>query len=128
MAIDQSDVYVSLKPVSQWPSPRSKEELIEAMKEALEKEAPGAGYSFSQPIQMRTAELMEAGIRSDIAVKIYGEELETLRRISEQIAAVVEKVDGAGDVRPERVAGSSYMRIRIRRDAIARHGLDGTEC
>ena len=97
------------------------------MKEALEKEAPGAGYSFSQPIQMRTAELMEAGIRSDIAVKVYGDDLETLRRISEQIAAVVQRIDGAGDVRPERVAGLPYMRIRIRRDAIARHGLDGAE-
>ncbi len=127
MAIDQSDVYVSLKPVSQWPKPRSKEELVQAMKEALEKEAPGAGYSFSQPIQMRTAELMEAGIRSDIAVKVYGDDLETLRRVSEQIASVVRAVDGAGDVRAERVAGLPYMRIRIRRDAIARHGLDGAE-
>jgi heavy metal efflux system protein len=127
MAIDQSDVYVSLKPVSQWPKPRTKEELVEAMKEALEAEAPGAGYSFSQPIQMRTAELMEAGIRSDIAVKVYGDDLETLRRLSEQIAGVVQRVDGAGDVRAERVAGLPYMRIRIRRDAIARHGLDGAE-
>ena len=127
MAIDQSDVYVSLKPVSQWPTPRTKAELVEAMKEALEKEAPGAGYSFSQPIQMRTQELMEAGIRSDIAVKVYGDDLETLRRTSEQIASVVQNVSGAGDVRAERVAGLPYMRIRIRRDAIARHGLDGAE-
>lgn len=127
MAIDQSDVYITLKPVNQWPRPRTKEDLIEAMKEALEKEAPGAGYSFSQPIQMRTAELMEAGIRSDIAVKVYGDDLETLRRVSEQIAAVVQRVEGSGDVRAERVAGLPYMRIRIRREAIARHGLDGAE-
>lgn len=127
MAIDQSDVYITLKPVDQWPRARTKEDLVEAMKEALEKEAPGAGYSFSQPIQMRTAELMEAGIRSDIAVKVYGDDLETLRRVSEQIAAVVQRVEGSGDVRAERVAGLPYMRIRIRRDAIARHGLDGAE-
>jgi heavy metal efflux system protein len=127
MAIDQSDVYITLKPVNQWPRSRTKEDLVEAMKEALEKEAPGAGYSFSQPIQMRTAELMEAGIRSDIAVKVYGDDLETLRRVSEQIAAVVQRVEGSGDVRAERVAGLPYMRIRIRRDAIARHGLDGAE-
>ncbi len=127
MAIDQSDVYVSLKPASEWPKSRTKEELVEAMKEALEKEAPGAGYSFSQPIQMRTAELMEAGIRSDIAVKIYGDDLETLRRLSEQVAAVIQRTEGAGDVRAERVAGLPYMRIRIRRDAIARHGIDGAE-
>ncbi len=126
MAIDQSDVYVTLKPVSAWPAERSKENLIEAMKEALEKEAPGAAYSFSQPIQMRTQELMEAGVRSDIAVKLYGDDLDTLRRKAEEIASVITSVPGAADVRSERVAGLPYMRIRIRRDAIARHGLDAS--
>lgn len=124
MAIDQSDVYVTLKPIEEWPAKRTKEELIEAMKEALEKEAPGAAYSFSQPIQMRTQELMEAGVRSDIAVKLYGDDLETLRRKAEEIATVVSSVPGAADVRAERVAGLPYTRVRIRRDAIARHGLD----
>ena len=62
MAIDQSDVYVTLKPMDQWPKKRSKEDLIEAMKKRLENEAPGALYSFSQPIQMRMQELMEGGL------------------------------------------------------------------
>jgi cobalt-zinc-cadmium resistance protein CzcA len=127
MAIDQSDVYVFLKPVSEWPAPRTKEDLIQAMKEMLEEEAPGAAYIFSQPIQMRTQELMEAGIRSDIAVKLYGDDLNVLRRKAEEIAAVIQKVPGAADVRAERVAGLPYMRIRIRRDAIARHGLDSAD-
>jgi heavy metal efflux system protein len=124
MAIDQSDVYVFLKPISEWPKKRTKEELITAMKERLETEAPGAGYSFSQPIQMRMQELMEAGIRSDIAVKIYGDDLQILRRTADQVTAVVQQVQGAADVRAERVAGLPYTRIQVRRDAIARHGID----
>jgi cobalt-zinc-cadmium resistance protein CzcA len=69
-------------------------------------------------------ELMEAGVRSDIAVKIYGEDLEILRRTADQVADVVEHVQGAADVRAERVAGLPYTRIQVRREAIARHGID----
>jgi cobalt-zinc-cadmium resistance protein CzcA len=127
MAIDQSDVYVYLKPRDQWPAQRTKEDLIAAMKAALQKEAPGAAYAFSQPIQMRTQELMEAGVRSDIAVKLFGPDLEILREKAEQVARVVERVRGAGDVRVERVAGLPYLRIRVRRDAIARHGLNASD-
>lgn len=124
MAIDQSDVYVFLKPVSEWPNRTTKTELVAAMKAKLEEQAPGAGYSFSQPIQMRMQELTEAGVRSDIAVKLYGDDLNILRQKADQIAAVVQRVPGAADVRAERVAGLPYLRIRVRRDAIARHDLD----
>ena len=127
MAIDQSDVYVLLKPVSEWPRPRGKDELIAAMRTKLEEHAPGAGYSFSQPIQMRMQELMESGVRSDIAVKLYGEDLNILRQKAEQIAAVVAKIPGAADVRAERVAGLPYLRIRVRREAVARHDLDAAD-
>jgi cobalt-zinc-cadmium resistance protein CzcA len=127
MAIDQSDVYVMLKPRSEWPQNRNKDELIVAMQEALAKEAPGAVYSFSQPIQMRMQELMEAGLRSDIAVKLYGQDLNVLRRKAEEIAAVVQKIPGAADVRTERVAGLPYLRLRVRREAIARHGLNASD-
>lgn len=127
MAIDQSDVYVMLKPVSAWTSGRSKDELVTAMKQALEKEAPGAAYSFMQPIEMRMQELMEAGVRSDIAIKLFGEDLDVLRERAQQIVKVVEKVPGAADVRAERVAGLPYLRVRVRRDAIARHGLDAQD-
>jgi hypothetical protein len=80
MAIDQSDVYVTLKPKDQWPTKRNKDDLIGAMQKRLEEEAPGAVYSFSQPIQMRMQELMEGGSRSDIAIKLFGEDLDTLRQ------------------------------------------------
>ena len=126
MAIDQSDVYVTLKPAEQWPKSVSKNDLITAMKKRLQEEAPGAAYSFSQPIQMRMQELMEGGSRSDLAIKLFGEDLEILRQKADQIAAVVSKVPGAADVRAERVAGLPYLRIRIRRDALARHGLDAS--
>ena len=124
MSIEQSDVYVFLKPVSQWPQRRTKEELIAAMKQRLADEAPGAAYIFSQPIQMRVQELMEAGVRSDIAIKLFGDDLNTLREKAEQVAKVVERVPGAADVRTERTTGLPYLRIRVRRDAIARHGLN----
>ena len=127
MAIDQSDVYVTLKPNDEWPKKRSKQELIGAMKERLTAEAPGAVYSFSQPIQMRIQELMEGGSRSDLAIKIFGEDLDVLKRKADEIAAVVSKVDGAGDVRAERVAGLPYLRIRIKREELARHGLDASD-
>ena len=127
MAIDQSDVYVFLKPASEWPLKRSKDDLVNAMKLKLEQHAPGAGYSFSQPIQMRMQELMESGVRSDIAVKLYGHDLNILRQKADQIAAVVQTIPGAADVRAERVAGLPYLRIRVRRDALARHGLDAAD-
>lgn len=124
MALDQSDVYVMLKPRSEWPKSRTKSELIEAMRKRLVQEAPGAAYSFSQPIQMRMQELTEAGLRSDIAIKVFGDDLKMLKQKADEIAAVVEKVPGAEDVRAERIAGLPYLRIRINREAIARHGLD----
>ena len=123
MAIDQSDVYVMLKPVSDW---RSKGELVTAMKEALEKEAPGAAYSFMQPIEMRMQELMEAGVRSDIAVKIYGEDLDVLRERAQQIVKVVEKVPGAADVRAERVSGLPYLPVAWNTQMYAAEGLRTT--
>lgn len=127
MAIDQSDVYVMLKPRSQWLKDKNKEELVAEMKARLEEEAPGAAYSFSQPIQMRMQELMEAGVRSDIAVKLFGDDLGVLRQKAEEVAAVIQKIPGAADVRTERVAGLPYLRVRARRDAIARHGLNAAD-
>ncbi|MBZ5582815.1 MAG: CusA/CzcA family heavy metal efflux RND transporter, partial [Acidobacteriia bacterium] len=127
MAIDQSDVYIFLKPPSQWPRSRTKEDLVEAMRRKLHERAPGAAYSFSQPIQMRTQEMMESGIRSDVAVKIFGDDLDVLGQKAGEVAAALERVPGAADVRAERVAGMPYLRIKIRREAIARHGLDAAD-
>ena len=127
MAIDQSDVYIMLKPTSDWPVQRTKEDLVAEMRARLEEEAPGAAYSFSQPIEMRMQELMEAGLRSDIAVKVFGEDLSVLSQKAEEIAGVLRGVTGAADVRSEHVAGLPYLRVKVRRDAIARHGLSAED-
>ena len=127
MAIDQSDVYIFLKPPGLWPRRRTKEDLVEAMRARLHERAPGAAYSFSQPIQMRTQEMMEAGVRSDVAVKIFGDDMDVLRQKAGEVAAVLRQVRGAADVREEKVAGMPYLRIRVRREAIARHGLDAAD-
>ena len=127
MALDQSDVYVMLKPSAEWPKPRTKVQLFDAMRSRLIQEAPGAAYSFSQPIQMRMQELTEAGLRSDIAIKVFGDDLKILKQKADEIAAAIAKVNGAEDVRAERVAGLPYLRIRVRREAIARHALDASD-
>jgi cobalt-zinc-cadmium resistance protein CzcA len=127
MAIDQSDVYVLLKPMDRWPRKRSKEDLIGAMQKRLDEEAPGALYSFSQPIQMRVQELMEGGARSDVAIKLFGDDLSVLKQKADQIAAVVSKIEGAEDVRAERVSGLPYLRIHLKREALARHDLDESD-
>jgi cobalt-zinc-cadmium resistance protein CzcA len=127
MGIEENDSYVMLKPMAEWPSKRTKEELVVAMREALQKEAPGAFYSFTQPIQMLMQTLMEAGSRSDIVVKLYGEDLDVLNRKAGEIEAVLQKVRGATEARAQRVAGLPYMSIHIRRDAIARSGLNASD-
>jgi len=124
MGIEENDSYVMLKPIAEWPTGRTKEELVVAMRDALQTEAPGAFYGFTQPIQMLTQTLMEAGSRSDIVVKLYGEDLDVLNLKAAAIETVLQEVRGSADVRAQQVAGLPYLRIHIRRDAIARHGLN----
>ena len=123
MALDQSDVYVMLKPRSEWPAHKTKDQLIGEMKARLEEEAPGAGYSFSQPIQMRMQELTEAGVRSDVAAKLYGDDLKVMRQKAQEAAAVIQRIPGAADVRAEVVAGeagrwTTPLRTGQRRDCV----------
>jgi len=126
MGIEESDMYVMLKPVSEWSGERTKADLIAAMNEALKKEVPEAFYRFTQPIQMITQHLMEAGLRSDIAVKLFGDDMDILAKKALEIEAVLHEVRGASEVRAERVAGLPYLRIHIRRAALARRGLDAS--
>jgi cobalt-zinc-cadmium resistance protein CzcA len=127
MGIEENDSYIMLKPIADWSTKRTKEQLVAAMRAALQKEAPGAFYSFTQPIQMLMQTLMEAGSRSDIVVKLYGEDLDVLNRKAKEIEAVLQKVRGAADVRAQVVAGLPYLRIHIRRDEVARHGLNTSD-
>ncbi|MFO0724539.1 MAG: CusA/CzcA family heavy metal efflux RND transporter [Myxococcota bacterium] len=122
MGMEQTDVYISLKDRELWRDGLSKLELSEEIGRALEVEVPEVAGGISQPIQMRTNELV-AGVRSDVGVLVYGPDLEKLAELGEQIAAVARTVEGASDVRIEQVAGLRYLRILPDRAKLARYGL-----
>ncbi|MCF6157513.1 MAG: efflux RND transporter permease subunit [wastewater metagenome] len=122
MGQEISDVFVMLKPKETWQTARTKEGLIARMEEDLKK-IPGMSYSFSQPIELRVSELV-AGVRSDIAVKLFGEDLEVLRPKAEEINSVVSSIRGAEDVKTEQITGLPVMQIKIDRNAIARYGIN----
>ena len=126
MGIETSDIYVLLKDHSEWTTAETKEELIEKMNEALNREVPGNVFSYSQPIELRVQELI-AGVRSDLAVTLFGEDLDQLRKLGQQINTVVARVPGAADVKLEQTGGLPYLRIRIRRDDIARYGINASQ-
>jgi cobalt-zinc-cadmium resistance protein CzcA len=113
---------VSLKPQSEWKNAKTKDELAEKMVEELHR-IPGVNYNITQPIAMRVDELI-SGVKSDIAVKLFGDDLNTLKQKAERIAQVVTSVQGASDVTVEQISGQTYLNIYIDRDAIARYGLN----
>ena len=118
-----ADTYVLLKPKTQWPKPRkTKEELIEKMEIALET-LPGNNYEFSQPIELRFNELI-SGVRSDLAVKIYGDDLDQLLKSATEISTVMQKVKGASDVKVEQVSGLPVLSIIPDRESLDRFGLN----
>lgn len=123
MGVDLSDVYIELKPPSEWTTAHDRTGLVEKMSAALEKNVPGANFSFSQPIELRVSELI-SGVRSDIAIKLFGDDLETLRTTAEEISRVAGRIPGAEDVKVEQVSGLPQLQIKADRAAIARYGLN----
>ncbi len=118
-----ADGFVMLKPRTEWPDPdRSKADLVRAI-EATVRQIPGNNYEFTQPIQMRFNELI-SGVRSDVAVKVFGDDLDVLLATAEAIAALLEQVPGASDVKVEQTTGLPVMTIRFDRAAMARYGLN----
>jgi cobalt-zinc-cadmium resistance protein CzcA len=126
MGVETSDIYVILKDHGEWTTAPNREGLIEKFNEALEAEVPGNVFSYSQPIELRVQELI-AGVRSDVAITVFGEDLDQLRRVGTAIVGVVNAVPGAADVKLEQTAGLPYLRLRIRRDEIARYGINASE-
>ena len=122
MGIHQGDVYVILKPHDKWPKKRTKEELIEALDVELSK-LPGVAYNFTQPMAMRLDETI-SGVKADLAVKLFGEDLTILEEKAAEIARVLEKVPGSADVQAEALSGAAQLQISVRRDQIARYGLN----
>jgi cobalt-zinc-cadmium resistance protein CzcA len=118
-----ADTYILLKPKKDWPKPRKdKEELIEKMEIALEK-LPGNNYEFSQPIELRFNELI-SGVRSDLAVKIYGDDLQKLLKSANEISNIIQKIKGASDVKVEQISGLPVLSIIPDREALDRFGLN----
>ncbi|MBS2014460.1 MAG: efflux RND transporter permease subunit [Deltaproteobacteria bacterium] len=122
MGLEQSDVYVVLHDRARWRPGIGKDDLAREVAKKMETRVPEIGGAISQPIQMRTNELVE-GVRSDVAILVYGQDLERLKQLGEAIAASVKKVPGAADVRVEQVSGLSYLRISPDRNKLARYGL-----
>ncbi|MBA4032529.1 MAG: CusA/CzcA family heavy metal efflux RND transporter [Planctomyces sp.] len=126
MGVHQTDVLVRMKPVHDWPEHITKNELIEAMQSALELAVPSNSFSFTQPIELRVQELV-AGVRSDIGLSLFGDDLETLKTEGDKIVRALSQVPGAADVQAQQVAGLPYLRVIIRRDAISRYGINSSD-
>ena len=126
MGIEMSDVFVMLKPSEEWSTATSKELLIKKMQTTILKMVPGVGLSFTQPIEMRFNELI-AGTRSDLAIKIFGEDMDVLRHHGELVARTLEQVSGAEDIKVEQVTGVPRIRVIVDRDQIGRYGLDAKD-
>ncbi|MEN8516007.1 CusA/CzcA family heavy metal efflux RND transporter [Burkholderia sp. RS02] len=117
-----SDGYIMLKPADQWPNPKKpRDTLVREIEEALA-ELPGNAYEFSQPIQLRFNELI-SGVRSDVAVKIFGDDMAMLNQTGEQIAAALQKVPGASEVKVEQTTGLPVLTVNLDRDKLARYGV-----
>lgn len=124
MGPDMADTYIFLKPKEMWRSGLTKEQLVEQISEQLE-EFPGVVSSFSQPIKFRMMELIEGvGARSDVVIKIFGDDLEVLLEQADKIAGLVRQVPGAEDVKVQQVTGLPLLQIRVRRDRISRYGIN----
>lgn len=122
MGVELSDLYIALKPHDEWTTVKTREELIEKMQERLEQRVPQGSFSFSQPIELRVSELI-SGARSDAVVKLFGDDLETLRQTAESIGRVIAGVRGAEDVKVEQVSGLPQLQITPDRARLARYGL-----
>jgi len=124
--VNYMEVYTALRPQSEWPTQRDNAALAAAMREEIERVAPTTVVAFTQPIQMRVEELI-SGVRSTLAIKLYGEDLDELNRLSERIKDIVADVEGVADLSLEANLGKPQIRIEVRRDRLARYGVNADE-
>lgn len=122
MSIYQSDVYIKMLPREEWKTAKTKDEMIAKMTEVMNR-IPGIGGGFSQPIEMRFNELI-AGVRSDVGVKIFGEDLDTLARIANDVAELMQGIKGSADIRVQQTEGLPQLRIVVDRNKISRYGIN----
>ncbi len=126
MGVETSDIYVLLKPEEEWETGDSQAALVAAFDEALLAQVPGNIFSYSQPIELRVQELI-AGVRSELAITLFGDELDTLKSVAEEIARVTRGVPGAEEVKVEQTAGLPFLRVRVLREQIARYGINASQ-
>lgn len=126
MGVHQTDILIRLKSAHGGEASYNKVKLIEEMQTALERDVPSNFYSFTQPIELRVQELV-AGVRSDIGLSLYGDDLDVLRTEGDKIVRAISGVRGSADVQAQQVSGLPYLRIKIRRDAIARYGINSSD-
>ncbi|MCF6285791.1 MAG: CusA/CzcA family heavy metal efflux RND transporter [Candidatus Hydrogenedentes bacterium] len=120
--VNSAEMYIILKPKSEWESAASQEELEESFRNAIG-EMPGVVTNFTQPIAMTVDELLE-GVRAELAIKLFGGDLDQLKNSADEIAAVIREVEGSADVQVDQVSGTPQLVIKIKRDAIARYGIN----
>lgn len=118
-----ADTFLMMKPRAQWPDPRKPRAELIAEIEAAVKELPGNNYEFTQPIQMRMNELI-SGVRADVAIKLYGDDLDTLMEVGERIEAVAKTIPGAADAKLEQASGLPVLTVIPDRQALVRYGLN----
>jgi len=122
MSMEESDVIIKLKPKDEWVSADNKDDLADRFKEALA-EMPGVDFEFTQPIEMRFNELI-TGVRADLAIKIFGEDLDILYEKALEVEKAIKGVEGAADIIVEKVAGLPQMSVQYNRSKIAKYGLN----
>lgn len=123
MSMEETDVIITLKSKSEWVSADSKDELADKVKDALIAELPGVDFEFTQPIEMRFNELI-TGVRADLAIKIFGENLDLLYKKALEVESLISNVEGAADITVEKVVGLPQLRVKYDRSKIARYGLN----
>ncbi len=121
-SVSNDELYVRLKPKDQWTTARTKDELVEAMRKKVEG-MPGVEFNFSQVIQTRNDELI-SGINAQIAVKVFGEDQESLLKLADQVRDAMANVNGAADLAVEQVGGEKHLEMSLNRSELARYGLN----
>ncbi len=125
MGIELTDVFITLKSRQQWTRAKTQAELTSLVQQSL-RELPGQRIAMTQPIEMRVNEMI-SGIRSDVAVKLFGDDFDTLVDVAEDIEAVLRSIDGSADVAVEQITGQPVLQIKVRQDEIARYGVSAKQ-
>jgi cobalt-zinc-cadmium resistance protein CzcA len=125
MGIELTDIFIALNPRQEWRRARSQLELVRVMQEVLD-DLPAVNMVFTQPIEMRLNEMV-SGIRSDVGIKIIGDEFDELRRLSDLVQETLLSIEGAADVAADQITGQPTLEIRLDQDQLARHGIPGRD-